>query len=349
MSTLRQGSIRLFRFAGVDVFLHWSWFFVALFEINGRAGTYSSITWNVLEYLALFLIVLLHEYGHALACRQVGGTANQIVLWPMGGVAYVDPPPRPGATLWSIAAGPLVNVALLPLLTLLGWSSRWLGWSQAMPNAPPVAAGGLVHQPLPAAVQHPANLSPGWRPDSSIPTLVSHGTRPQPDGGRDPRPDRGGRIRGPCGLDAIALVRNSFGVYSDELLEGTGSGESIVASGKVAAARMVRLSSVQDRSAGRRLLEVFAMRPGHSTRSKPRRCVRTARPALQSPSVWTAAERMPSANGVFLTSYLRSLEPTAPKSAAIHSSGSQSRPPWHSHSWPVSRSPQCPSTPATAD
>jgi Zn-dependent protease len=135
MSTLRQGSIRLFRFAGIDVFLHWSWFLVAVFEINGRAGTYSSITWNVLEYVALFLIVLLHEYGHALACRQVGGTADHIVLWPMGGVAYVDPPPRPGATLWSILAGPLVNVALLPILTLLGWWGRSSGWSQAMPNA----------------------------------------------------------------------------------------------------------------------------------------------------------------------------------------------------------------------
>jgi Zn-dependent protease len=69
---------------------------------------------KVVEYLVLFLIVLLHEFGHALACRQVGGRANQIVLWPLGGVAYVDPPPRPGATLWSLAAGPLVNVALVP-------------------------------------------------------------------------------------------------------------------------------------------------------------------------------------------------------------------------------------------
>src|SRR3954452_10623771 len=135
MPTARQGSIHLFRFAGVDLFLHWSWFLVGIYEIQSRAGRYSSITWNVLEYVALFLIVLLHEYGHALACRQVGGRANQIVLWPMGGVAYVDPPPRPGATLWSIAAGPLVNVVLLPLLTLLGWLGRWSGWSEAMPNA----------------------------------------------------------------------------------------------------------------------------------------------------------------------------------------------------------------------
>jgi Zn-dependent protease len=118
MPSARQGSIHLFRFSGIDVFLHWSWFLVAAYEIQTRKGAYSSVTWNVLEYLALFLIVMIHEFGHALACRQVGGRANQIVLWPLGGVAYVDPPQRPGATLWSIAAGPLVNVALIPILFL---------------------------------------------------------------------------------------------------------------------------------------------------------------------------------------------------------------------------------------
>ena len=130
----RQGSIRLFRFDGIDLFLHWSWFLVAAFEISNRSRRYSSLTWNVLEYLALFLIVMLHEFGHALACRQVGGTANQIVLWPLGGVAYVNPPQRPGATLWSIAAGPLVNVVLLPVLFALGTLSRWLGWPETMPD-----------------------------------------------------------------------------------------------------------------------------------------------------------------------------------------------------------------------
>jgi Zn-dependent protease len=119
----RTGSIHLFRFKGIDVFLHWSWFLIAVYEIQSRAGSYPSIAWNVAEYLALFLIVMLHEFGHALACRQVGGRADRIVLWPLGGVAYVDPPPRPGATLWSIAAGPLVNVVLLPILLALYWIS----------------------------------------------------------------------------------------------------------------------------------------------------------------------------------------------------------------------------------
>ncbi len=111
-----QGAFRLFRLAGVDVFLHWSWFLVALLAVRTSIGHYSSPLWNAAEYVALFLIVTLHEFGHALACRQVGGRADQIVLWPLGGVAYVDPPQRPGATLWSIAAGPLVNVALVPVL-----------------------------------------------------------------------------------------------------------------------------------------------------------------------------------------------------------------------------------------
>lgn len=123
----RQDSIRLFKFAGIEVFLHWSWFLIAIYEIRGGLGTYSSITWNIAEYLSLFLIVTIHEFGHALACRQVGGSANRIVLWPMGGVAYVDPPPRPGATLWSIAAGPLVNVALFPILWVVVRGSRIAG------------------------------------------------------------------------------------------------------------------------------------------------------------------------------------------------------------------------------
>ena len=50
-------------------------------------------------------------------------------------MAYVNPPPRPGPTLWSIAAGPLVNVGLLVVVSLLGRLSRSLGWAESMPNA----------------------------------------------------------------------------------------------------------------------------------------------------------------------------------------------------------------------
>lgn len=135
MPSIRQGSLHLFRVAGIDVFLHWSWFVVAFLEIGSREGRYSSLVWNALEYLALFVIVLMHEFGHALACRQVGGKAERIMLWPLGGVAFVSPPSRPGAMLWSLAAGPLVNVALMPFLFAAVLASKSLAWASTMPDA----------------------------------------------------------------------------------------------------------------------------------------------------------------------------------------------------------------------
>jgi Zn-dependent protease len=112
-----KGTLPLFRLAGIQVSLHFTWFIVAALEFTQFSRRYHSPIWGLWEYLALFLIVLLHEFGHAFACRQTGGQADRIVLWPLGGVAFVKPPERPGAYLWSIAAGPLVNVLLFPILT----------------------------------------------------------------------------------------------------------------------------------------------------------------------------------------------------------------------------------------
>ncbi len=124
-----QGSLRLFRAFGVDVFVHWSWFIVAayLFGMPGGKGLFGQWLWHVATYMTLFAIVLMHEFGHALACRSVGGLADRIVLWPLGGVAYVQPPQRPGAVLWSIAAGPLVNVVLVPITLAMVLGAGLLG------------------------------------------------------------------------------------------------------------------------------------------------------------------------------------------------------------------------------
>jgi Zn-dependent protease len=114
--------------------MHWSWLIVAAFQIERRTDAYSSLGWNIAEYLVLFLIVLLHEFGHAFACRQVGGRAEHILLWPLGGVAYISPPQRPGALLWSIVAGPLVNVLLIVPLGALWYFADVLDWAETMPD-----------------------------------------------------------------------------------------------------------------------------------------------------------------------------------------------------------------------
>jgi Zn-dependent protease len=129
-----QGTFRLFKFRGIQVYLHFSWFIIAVIQFTQRLGNYHSPLFAAYEYLALFAIVLLHEFGHAFACRQTGGTADHIVLWPLGGIAFVDPPRRPGAMLWSIAAGPLVNVALVPVIELLWIFASHSGWRYDAPD-----------------------------------------------------------------------------------------------------------------------------------------------------------------------------------------------------------------------
>jgi Zn-dependent protease len=133
MFSLQNGCFRLFQFAGITVYLHWSWFLVAYVMITANPNEHREVFWNAAEYVTLFGIVLLHEFGHALACRQVGGRADRIMLWPLGGVAYVAPPARPGATLWSIAAGPLVNLALAPL-TVVGIAAATLLQGEGPPS-----------------------------------------------------------------------------------------------------------------------------------------------------------------------------------------------------------------------
>src|SRR5262245_493924 len=67
---IQGGSIRLFRVAGIDVMLHWSWLFFALLRLQPggsddsfRFAPYESQVWYLIEYLALFGMVLLHEFG----------------------------------------------------------------------------------------------------------------------------------------------------------------------------------------------------------------------------------------------------------------------------------------------
>ncbi len=64
----------------------------------------------------LFVLVLLHEFGHCVACRAVGGEADEILMWPLGGLAYCRPPHRWQAALITTLGGPGVNVVLMPVL-----------------------------------------------------------------------------------------------------------------------------------------------------------------------------------------------------------------------------------------
>ncbi|MCI0685495.1 MAG: M50 family metallopeptidase [Gemmataceae bacterium] len=62
--------------------------------------------------ILLFLVVLLHEFGHCFVARMVGGEARDVLMWPLGGLAYVELPHVPSAHFLTAAGGPLVNAAI---------------------------------------------------------------------------------------------------------------------------------------------------------------------------------------------------------------------------------------------
>ncbi len=67
----------------------------------------------------LFVSVLLHEFGHCFAARWVDGDATEILMWPLGGLAYVDLPHEPRAHFITAAGGPAVNILLAGICVLL--------------------------------------------------------------------------------------------------------------------------------------------------------------------------------------------------------------------------------------
>jgi len=93
-----------------------------------------ALGWGLMATAALFVIVLLHEFGHCFGARHVGGGAHEILLWPLGGLASVSPPHRPGAHLITAAAGPFVNVVIFVLLGAL--FAVWMGGLDAIPWHP---------------------------------------------------------------------------------------------------------------------------------------------------------------------------------------------------------------------
>ena len=107
-------------YAGIAVRLHITFFFALLFFL----GVFG-LTFHTLQITALlFLCVLLHEFGHCFGCRAVGGHADRILMWPLGGLAMCAPPRRPWPEFVTVAAGPMVNL-------LLGAATRWRARGEA--------------------------------------------------------------------------------------------------------------------------------------------------------------------------------------------------------------------------
>lgn len=117
---LVTGSVPLFTIFGVRVRAHASLIVcIAITILLGFWDSIYTLQLRATTMAMLFGIVTLHELGHCFMARWVGGSADEVLLWPLGGLAMTQPPHRPWPTFLTIAAGPATN-ALICLACAIG-------------------------------------------------------------------------------------------------------------------------------------------------------------------------------------------------------------------------------------
>lgn len=134
---LAAGSFFIGRWFGINVRIHFLLVLFAAWRIvevmNSLADSGSARVWIApVVVIGLFVSILLHEFGHSLACKLFKGDADEIILWPLGGLALCRPPFHPTAHLVTTVAGPMVTLVI------------WLACSHLPVSALPWQAGYVV-------------------------------------------------------------------------------------------------------------------------------------------------------------------------------------------------------------
>ncbi len=115
-----SGSMKVAKMFGIPVFVHWSFlllfFWIAYLTISMGLGL-KFFFWYSALFLAIFICVVFHEFGHALTARRYGVQTRDIILSPIGGIARLEKlPEKPIQEFLVALAGPLVNIGIFLVL-----------------------------------------------------------------------------------------------------------------------------------------------------------------------------------------------------------------------------------------
>ena len=126
-----KSTFKLFRIAGIDIGIHYTWIFIFVFFSWSLAQGYfpqlypdwsMAMYWitGVIAALAIFVSVLLHELAHSLVGRARGIPVHSITLFILGGVSNMeDEPEKPSAEFVMAIVGPATSLALALVFYLL--------------------------------------------------------------------------------------------------------------------------------------------------------------------------------------------------------------------------------------
>lgn len=118
-------AVKIGRAFGIDIKVHWTFFLLlAFFAFLGfsRSGSVLEALILMALVIALFICVLMHEYGHSLVAQRLGIDIEDITLLPIGGLARMAAmPEKPMDEVKIAIAGPLVNLVLAPILLVVAF------------------------------------------------------------------------------------------------------------------------------------------------------------------------------------------------------------------------------------
>ncbi|HLC52053.1 MAG TPA: site-2 protease family protein [Candidatus Nanoarchaeia archaeon] len=124
-------ALKVFRIFGIDIKLHYSWYFIFILLVWSLASSffphyfpnYSPRTYwlmGILAALLLFISVLLHELSHSLVARMKKINVESITLFFFGGVAGIESEDlKPSSEFLMAVAGPLFSLVLAGIFYLI--------------------------------------------------------------------------------------------------------------------------------------------------------------------------------------------------------------------------------------
>lgn len=118
-----RGGLPLFRFRGIQVFLHWTFLLLPAYIIFVNTTEGSDLLTTLSKTGGVFIVfgfVVLHEFGHALTAQYYGINTRDITLLPIGGIASLERmPDDPKKEFWITFFGPFVNLFLASVTGIL--------------------------------------------------------------------------------------------------------------------------------------------------------------------------------------------------------------------------------------